>query len=205
MLFYTDLALRVRIKLDPSPTSLSTRMLPPICSTIYLQILRPRPFPSGFYCLCSLSVLKVMNKLSNWSFDMPHPKSRTSSSNLTYWVLKVLSSGLDDSNGNENKDWFASRIDHSLLSSTLRDKFFRLIKTSYSTSYVSIIFKPITILLPALLNFNELLSKLTITCRSLFLSPCIDWKTSIYSEVSAGASKVTVFKLARWATTLNAS
>ena len=48
---YIDL--RVIEKVDPYPTLDSTLTEPPICSTIILQIDRPKPLPLGLDCLCS--------------------------------------------------------------------------------------------------------------------------------------------------------
>ena len=63
----------VAIKLVPSPSLLSTRKLPPILSTINLQILRPRPLPSGFLSLFSSRVLKSVNRQFNFSYEIPQP------------------------------------------------------------------------------------------------------------------------------------
>jgi hypothetical protein len=41
--------LKVIENFEPTPTSLDTLTLPPICSTIYLQMLSPRPLPVGFF------------------------------------------------------------------------------------------------------------------------------------------------------------
>jgi hypothetical protein len=62
-------------KIDPLPTSLVTLTLPPICSTINLQIDRPSPLPVGFDLRCSSKLLKLINSPSSLSGGMPQPKS----------------------------------------------------------------------------------------------------------------------------------
>jgi len=52
---------------EPSPRTLFTVTVPPIYSTIDLQIDRPRPLPEGLVFRCSSKLLKLINKLFNLS------------------------------------------------------------------------------------------------------------------------------------------
>jgi hypothetical protein len=67
---------------DPLPYSLVTLTLPPICSTINLQIDSPSPLPEGLDLRCSSKLLKLINSPSNLSGGIPQPKSCIASSNL---------------------------------------------------------------------------------------------------------------------------
>ena len=60
---------------EPSPTVLFTLTLPPIYSTIDLQIDRPSPLPEGFVFLCSSKLLKFINRPFSFSGGIPQPKS----------------------------------------------------------------------------------------------------------------------------------
>jgi hypothetical protein len=62
-------------KVDPLPTSLTTLTVPPIYSTIDLQIERPNPLPDGFDLRCSSRLLKLMKSPPSYSGEIPQPKS----------------------------------------------------------------------------------------------------------------------------------
>ena len=61
----------------PVPSSLSTQMRPPWCSTISLQIGRPRPVPFGLSVSVSPTCLKRSNTLGWSAAAMPMPVSVT--------------------------------------------------------------------------------------------------------------------------------
>jgi hypothetical protein len=62
-------------KVEPNPTTLYTFTVPPICSTIDLQIDNPRPLPEGLVLRCSSKLLKFMKRLFSLSGGIPQPKS----------------------------------------------------------------------------------------------------------------------------------
>ena len=65
----------VIVNIVPLLISLLADTLPPIYSIILLQILRPKPDPSKFNCYSSSNLLKSINNLFKFSFDIPIPKS----------------------------------------------------------------------------------------------------------------------------------
>lgn len=67
---------------DPSPKTLFTLTVPPIYSTIDLQMDRPRPLPVGFVFRCSSKLLKLINRPFSLSWGIPQPKSWIPNSNL---------------------------------------------------------------------------------------------------------------------------
>lgn len=81
--FTLHITLKTIENVEPLPTSDHTLTVPPIYSTIYLQIDRPRPLPDGFCLRCYSKLLKFINKLSSLSSGIPQPKSWIPSSNLT--------------------------------------------------------------------------------------------------------------------------
>ena len=66
---------KLSLNVVPLPSLLFVSIDPPICWTIYLQIERPRPVPCLFLYEFSLSVPKLINKLSTPSLEMPIPVS----------------------------------------------------------------------------------------------------------------------------------
>ena len=76
---------RVKQKVEPLPSSLSTQIRPPIISTSFFEMARPRPAPP----YCSWSGTPAWTKLSKIvstiSAGMPTPVSVTRKSRLTAW------------------------------------------------------------------------------------------------------------------------
>jgi hypothetical protein len=60
---------------EPSPITLFTLTVPPIYSTIDLQMESPNPLPVGLVFLCSSKLLKLIKSPSNLSCGIPQPKS----------------------------------------------------------------------------------------------------------------------------------
>ena len=67
----------------PFPISLEQLILPPICCTIFLQILSPSPVPLLLSYSFSVNFPKLIKSLSIPSDDMPTPVSLTLISKLT--------------------------------------------------------------------------------------------------------------------------
>ena len=167
--------LKIRLNFDPTPSSLSTLTLPPILSTISLQILSPSPLPCGFDFLCSSRLPKFMNRLSILSAGIPHPKSWTYIKNLTYlgslllslfspWLIFYSEKTKDlSSNLNSSGSWhlFTELRYISEQQNFCFSKTFRLTRISEFF----------------LLNLRELLNKFTKICWNLFLSPFIEDKS----------------------------
>ena len=61
--------------IEPCPRIDSTLTVPPIYSTIDLQIDKPSPLPDGLVFRCSSKLLKFMKRLFNYSAEIPQPKS----------------------------------------------------------------------------------------------------------------------------------
>ena len=78
------------MKVEPTPTSLSTVTDPPISSIKDLQMLRPRPVPRLLPAACSSSFPKFMNSLEMLSCEIPTPESLILISNLIYLCKTVF-------------------------------------------------------------------------------------------------------------------
>ena len=75
---------------EPTPYLLLTATEPPICSIIFLQMLRPSPVPCLFLWEFSSSLLKSMNSFLTPSSLMPTPVSIT-----LIWILTNFSHELN--------------------------------------------------------------------------------------------------------------
>ena len=71
------------VNLEPTPTSLSTSILPFIASINFFVIASPRPVPSKTLFLSSSSLLNEVNRLSISFLLIPHPVSLTEMITLT--------------------------------------------------------------------------------------------------------------------------
>src|SRR3546814_3969849 len=71
---------RVKLNVLPLPNSLSTRIAPPRCSTISLQMASPRPVPLGLSVRVSPTCRNFSNTEARSSRAMPIPVSTTANS-----------------------------------------------------------------------------------------------------------------------------
>jgi hypothetical protein len=69
------IVLNIIEKVEPFPSSLFTLTVPPIYSTIDLQIESPRPLPDGLVLRCSSRLLKLIKRPLILSWEIPQPKS----------------------------------------------------------------------------------------------------------------------------------
>ena len=83
--WYYALVTRLMVKVVPWFTLLATDTVPPICSIIRLQILRPRPVPYAFILECSSSMLKFMKSFPRFSSFIPTPQSTMSILSFMYF------------------------------------------------------------------------------------------------------------------------
>ena len=75
------------MKQVPTPTSLSTVILPPIYSTRFLHILSPIPVPYLFISSCSSNLLNLIKSFSIFYFEIPLPESVILITSLTLDLL----------------------------------------------------------------------------------------------------------------------
>ena len=157
----------------PWPISLLTTTFPPICSTIYLQIDRPRPVPPLFCSWFSCNFRKSMNRCRNPSLEIPIPLS-------IILISKAINfSVVSSSPSNIIFDKFFLFWKLTRLISNLIDFFFGIIslklydlfKNSFLTIYSSLILILIVIYPLVGVNFKELDIKLIRICLMRLLSP----------------------------------
>lgn len=154
----------------PSPRTLLTVTLPPICSIIYLHIDRPSPVPPLLCSWFSDSFPKFMKRCFNPSSEIPSPVSimlRSRAINFST-VLSI-------SNFNFYVDliflFFNLLRISSVLCFGLRPKVLNFLYLSFFTNYSSLILI-ITVIFPFLgVNFKELEMKLMRIYLIRLLSP----------------------------------
>ena len=82
------LVIMVNVNVEPSPSTLSARMCPPISSTNRILIARPRPVPPYFRVVDVSTCENGLNRFESLSAGIPMPVSFTakrSSSDFSFW------------------------------------------------------------------------------------------------------------------------